>query len=214
MVSSWYDDAMAEFLIPALLLGIFLMSVIAHEVSHGVVALALGDSTAKYAGRLTLNPIKHMDPFGSVVLPILSHFTFGFAFGYALPVPYNPYNLRNQQWGPALVAVAGPLTNIVLAVIMAGVYRLLPDAGGFVAVYADVLTYVILVNLWLAIFNLVPIPPLDGSKLLLAALPYRYHAWFHSLEMYGMFLVLGFVFFFSSYLFPLLYGAMTLLIGS
>jgi hypothetical protein len=101
-------------------------SVIIHEVSHGIAALWLGDLTAKYAGRLNLNPMKHIDPIGSIIVPISMFFLFHFAFGWAKPVPYNPYNLRNQKWGPALVAIAGPVSNILLALSAVIVAKLLP----------------------------------------------------------------------------------------
>src|SRR3990172_6876758 len=101
-------------------------SVMIHEVAHGMVALWLGDLTAKYADRLNLNPLKHIDPFGSVILPILLAISTGFAFGWAKPVPYNPYNLRNQKWGPTWVALAGPGSNLLLAFVAALVAKLLP----------------------------------------------------------------------------------------
>ncbi|MEK7660343.1 MAG: site-2 protease family protein [Patescibacteria group bacterium] len=205
---------MIEVFIVVLVAGIFLMSVIAHEVSHGAVALALGDPTAKYEGRLTLNPIKHIDPWGSIVLPLVSYLSFGFAFGYAKPVPYNPYNLRNQQWGPAMVAVAGPLTNIVLAVAVAIIYRLLPETSQYLMQYRDILAFVVSINIWLAIFNLVPIPPLDGSKVLAAVLPYRMRTIIDAIEAYGIIFLLIFVFFFVNLLGPLFSRIVLALLGS
>lgn len=205
---------MIDVLIVVLLAGIFLMSVIAHEVSHGAVALALGDPTAKYEGRLTLNPLNHIDPWGSIILPLVSYFSFGFAFGYAKPVPYNPYNLRNQQWGPAMVAVAGPLTNIVLAVAVAAIYRLLPETSQYLMLYKDILAFVVSINIWLAIFNLVPIPPLDGSKVLAAVLPYRMRHIIDALEAYGIIFLLIFVFFFVDLLGPLFSRILQVLLGS
>lgn len=213
-MEAWYDRAMIDVLIVVLLAGIFLMSVIAHEVSHGAVALALGDPTAKYEGRLTLNPIKHIDPLGSILLPLVSYFSFGFAFGYAKPVPYNPYNLRNQQWGPAMVAVAGPLTNIVLAVAVAAIYRLLPETSQYLMLYKDILAFVVSINIWLAIFNLVPIPPLDGSKVLAAVLPYRMRHIIDALEAYGIIFLLIFVFFLVDLLGPLFTSIVRVLLGS
>jgi len=105
---------------------ILLYSIIIHEVMHGYVALWLGDQTAKYAGRLNFNPFSHIDPLGSIVVPLVMFFTTGFAFGWAKPVPYNPYNLKNQKWGPALVALGGPGSNIALALIAAFIGHLIP----------------------------------------------------------------------------------------
>jgi Zn-dependent protease len=145
---------------------VFLYSVVLHEVSHGFVAYSMGDDTAKNMGRLTLNPIKHLDMFGSVLLPLflilISHGQF--AFGYAKPVPYNPLNLRDKKYGPAKVAFAGPATNLVLALLFGFVYRLLPTSFG--VVLPELFSYIIWVNLLLAVFNLIPIPPLDGHWLL------------------------------------------------
>src|SRR3989344_7390564 len=108
---------------------ILVMSVVIHEVSHGFMAYALGDSTAKYAGRLTLNPLPHIDPFGSIILPcVLSLLPGGIIFGYAKPVPYNPYNLRNQKWGPALVAGVGPCANLLVALVFGLIGVLIPVA--------------------------------------------------------------------------------------
>ena len=100
-----------EFIFQILIL---IFSVVIHEISHGAVAYAMGDNTAKEEGRLTLNPLKHLDPFGSVILPTITYLLGGFIFGWARPVPYNPYNLRNQKYGPGLVGAAGPLSNIIV----------------------------------------------------------------------------------------------------
>ena len=150
---------------------ILIFSIIIHEVMHGVVANWLGDPTARLAGRLTLNPIKHIDPIGSVLLPALLVLTHaGVVFGWAKPVPYNPYNLRGR-YGEALVAFAGPGINLLLAIIFGLLIRfgegLLP--APFLALAGTVVIY----NLMLAVFNLIPIPPIDGSKVLSAVLPYH-----------------------------------------
>jgi Zn-dependent protease len=178
---------------------IIIFSAILHEVSHGLAARALGDKTAEYAGRLTLNPIAHIDVYGSVVMPVVLWFVSGgnFLFAYAKPVPFNPYNLKNQQWGPAVVGVAGPLTNFVLALAVALLIRsnLFPPAS------VEFLVRVVVINVSLGVFNLVPIPPLDGSKVLFALLPPRFDQLKFQLERYGMWAALIFVFFFSSILF-------------
>ncbi|MDO8561059.1 MAG: site-2 protease family protein [bacterium] len=192
-------------------LAILIFSVVIHEVSHGIAAYALGDSTAKYAGRLTLNPIPHIDIFGSIILPLVLAIPAVFGaptiiFGWAKPVPYNPHNLKNQQWGPALVGAAGPGANIILASIFGLAIRLLPGLGflpaGFVANFVSTLAIIVLLNLSLAIFNLVPIPPLDGSKVLFSLLPHYLFYIRDFLERNGLFILLIFIFFFSRLLFP------------
>src|SRR3989344_1145312 len=158
---------------------VLIFSVVIHEVSHGFAALSLGDRTAEDAGRLTLNPLKHLDPFGSVLLPLFTLFLGGFVFGWAKPVPYNPYNLKNQKWGPALVGAAGPAANIGLALVFGLLLRFLPGfsesiPSTFLFNFLSVASTITLLNLVLAVFNLVPIPPLDGSKVLFSVLPYQW----------------------------------------
>ena len=189
-------------------IAILVFSVVVHEVSHGYAALALGDKTAQYAGRLTLNPVKHLDPFGSILLPFFLTLLGGPVFGWAKPVPYNPYNLRNQKWGPAIVGAAGPAANIFLALIFGGIVRFLPDvalgsSAAFIVNFGSIAATIALVNIFLAIFNLVPIPPLDGSKVLFSLLPWRWRNVQYFLEQYGFFLVLIFIFFFARLLLPL-----------
>ena len=149
-----------------------ILSVVLHEVAHGVSANWLGDPTARLAGRLTLNPLKHLDPFGSIILPaILVLSNTPFLIGWAKPVPYNPYNFqRGGRWGEAFVAAAGPLTNILLALIFALLARFALPLGLPFAV-AELSFFIVLINVMLAIFNMLPIPPLDGSKVLDAFLP-------------------------------------------
>jgi Zn-dependent protease len=195
-------------------IAILIISVVIHEVSHGYAALFMGDVTAKYAGRLTLNPIKHIDPFGSIILPLLfALMPGGIIFGWAKPVPYNPYNLRNQRWGELFVAAAGPLSNIILAVIFGMLVRFAEPLGlSFSAVQLSV--YVVQINLLLALFNLIPVPPLDGSKILFALLPtetmMKDRATF---ERYGLMLVLFIVFFAWQVIGPVLYFFQNLIIG-
>lgn len=199
-------------------IAVLIFSVVIHEVSHGYAALALGDETAKHEGRLTLNPFKHLDPFGSVLLPVLFYLMGGFIFGWAKPVPYNPYNLRNQKWGPALVGVAGPAANISIAVFFGLLIRFLPvwgsnAVGAFLPNFINIAGIIVLLNLVLAFFNLVPIPPLDGSKLLFAFLPYQWRGIQFFLEQYGFILLLLFIFFFSHWLFPIVLFAFRLITG-
>lgn len=146
-----------------------IISIIIHEMAHGYMANWLGDPTARLAGRLSANPLVHIDPMMSVILPaILILSGSPFVFGAAKPVPYNPYNLRNQKWGEALVAVAGPLSNIALALIFAGLYRYV----NFTPTFSMLCFQIVGLNLFLAFFNLVPLPPLDGSKILPTLLPW------------------------------------------
>ncbi len=152
---------------------VLILSVIVHEVAHGYAADALGDPTARLAGRLTLNPVPHIDLMGSIALPALLVFTQSpILFGWAKPVPYNPYNLRNKRWGEALVAVAGSATNILLAIIFGLVVRF-GASFGFDATALSLAATIAFVNLFLGLFNLIPIPPLDGFTTLRALLPWH-----------------------------------------
>lgn len=149
-----------------------IVSVVLHEMAHGFAANWQGDPTARLAGRLSPNPLVHIDPLMSVILPGLLLITGSpFLFGAAKPVPYNPYNFRDQKWGEALVAAAGPAANIAIALIFAA---LVQSAGvlGLSMLFVEISIMIIILNIFLAFFNLVPIPPLDGSKILPRLLPY------------------------------------------
>lgn len=189
---------------------ILLFSVVIHEVAHGYAALSLGDPTAKLQGRLTLNPIKHLDPVGSILIPIITSLS-GFFFGWAKPVPYNPYNLKPGRFSEAFVAIAGPASNLLLATGFGLIIRfggnILPEPVLFVA------GTVVLTNLVLALFNLVPIPPLDGSKILFSLLPYHAIGIRENLERYGFLLVVIFVIFLWKFLSPAVGWLFSLITG-
>lgn len=168
---------------PLFLIAILILSVIIHEISHGYMANFLGDPTARLAGRLTLNPLKHLDWLGSVIVPLFLIFIGGFIFGWAKPVPYNPHQLRGGKWGPAYVAAAGPASNLLIAFVFALILRL----NLFVAATASLIALIVLLNIMLTVFNLIPVTPLDGSKILFAAIPYRYHrieAWLEAHQLF------------------------------
>jgi len=169
---------------------ILLFSVILHEVAHGYAALSLGDPTARAAGRLTLNPIKHMDPWGTVVLPLfLILIRAPFLVGWAKPVPVNPFLLRDPKRGMMLVGAAGPLANISLILLSALVLRILPFAAP--PLIFDLFKYCCAINIILALFNLLPVPPLDGSKVVAGILPPKIRDVYVGLERYGIFIIIG-----------------------
>lgn len=189
------------------------MSVVIHEVAHGYTALALGDPTAKYQGRLTLNPISHLDPVGSFIVPMIGYFLGGFIIGWARPVPFNPYNLKSAKWGEAIVAVAGPLSNIAVAFIFGLIIRvgvakelLNPDFLGLAS-------FVVLINIVLAVFNLIPIPPLDGSKILFSVLPYKWNQIRWQLERFGLIFVFLFIFLFWGLISPIIFKLYSFIVG-
>jgi len=178
----------------------FIPAIVLHEVSHGAAAFALGDTTAKEEGRLTLNPLAHVDPFGTVLLPILLIAAGGPVFGYAKPVPYNPMNFKNKRTGDLIVGMAGPAANLVQALIgsalmfaLAGVIT--PQSADFAYYfYYAFLPMFIMINLYLMFFNLLPIPPLDGSSIFAFFTPERHLPTYYRIQQYALpvFLVLLF----------------------
>jgi len=204
-----------------LFLPILFFSVIVHEVAHGYAALRLGDETALYSGRLTLNPISHIDPVGTIILPLflfISHSPF--LIGWAKPVPVNPYNFVNPRQDFAKVGAAGPLANIALAVISAMMITILNLTGllGNFALIAGLLQYTVFINILLAVFNLIPIPPLDGSRILSAILPYDKAYKYERMMRFGPFLTLIVLWLFWPFIFKIvqviagtiLYAAMSI----
>lgn len=188
-----------ELVITIFSLIILLFSVVIHELSHGSVAYSLGDSTAKYQGRLTLNPLKHLDLFGSVILPLLLLLVTagqGPIFGWAKPVPINPYNLRDQKWGSLKVSIAGPIANLAVALVFGLVIRFLPynlfeSNPGLLLIFS----FIVQINIVLALFNLIPIPPLDGHWILFTFLPNKLSALRVFLQQYGIFILVFLIFF-------------------
>lgn len=191
------------------LIVILIFSAAFHEYMHGFMADRLGDPTARLAGRLTLNPIPHLDLFGSLLLPFLLIISgAGFVFGWAKPVPYNPYNLKDPKYGSAKVALAGPMANFILAFGLALAWRFIPiETEGF----NYFMQMAIFINLLLMVFNLLPIPPLDGSKILATFLPPDMAQRYLSLGRYGFFFILIFIFFAFQLILPIVYILFNLL---
>lgn len=191
-------------------IAVLIISVVLHEMAHGYAALSQGDKTAWYAGRLTFNPLKHLDIWGSVIIPLILVVTnAGFIIGWAKPVPYNPNNLKNPIWGKVWVAVAGVLTNLAVALI----FGLLIRFGSFSGITLELFQIVVLINIVLAVFNLVPIPPLDGSKIILAFLPEKYQSLVYYYERYSFFLIILFVFYGWVLILPIVYSLFGLFTG-
>jgi Zn-dependent protease len=180
---------------------VLLFSITIHEVSHGLAANSMGDTTAKDLGRLSLNPIRHLDIFGSFLLPFFLYLTGLPIFGYAKPVPYNPLNLNDQRWGPAKVAIAGPISNLMLALFFGLSLRFLPDVFSS-SLVPDLFAVIVFINLILAIFNLFPVPPLDGHWILFSILPTGLVQFKNFLYRYGLILFLALIFFGG----PLIFG--------
>ena len=187
-----------------------------HEISHGAVALKLGDTTARDLGRLTLNPLKHLDPIGSFLLPLILAISHAPVIGWAKPVPYNPFNLRDPKRGAAIIGVAGPISNIALAIVFGifirvlSVFDLIP-ANEFIF---TAFTYIVIINIALAVFNLIPIPPLDGSKVLFALLPNKYAYVEEFLSRYGFFIIIFLLFVTRfSFITPIIFFLYSLIVG-
>ncbi len=171
---------------------ILIFSIILHEIAHGYMANYLGDPTARLQGRLTLNPLKHIDPIGSIVVPIITSLS-GFTFGWAKPVEYNPYNLKNRRLGELLIALAGPGSNLIIALVFGTIIRYTFVNSG-PSPFIEMSIYIVMINLVLAIFNLIPLPPLDGSKVLFYFLKDQYGKLRIVLESYAPIFILIVVF--------------------
>lgn len=171
---------------------VLFFSIVLHEIAHGSMALGLGDPTAKYAGRLTLNPLKHIDLFGTILLPLILIITRSpFIVGWAKPVPVNPFNFRDQKWGALKVAVAGPSTNFLLATIFGLSIRFVPLPESILPLFSIIVLY----NFAWGIFNLLPFPPFDGSHILFTFLSEKFSHLKLFLHQYSLFIIIFFIFF-------------------
>ncbi|MCX6813945.1 MAG: site-2 protease family protein [Candidatus Azambacteria bacterium] len=191
---------------------IIVISAVFHEYAHGFVAYCLGDSTAKDAGRLTLNPLVHMDLFGTVILPLFLLFTGGIFIGYAKPVPYNPSNLSDKKYGSLKVAIAGPLSNLFIALIFGLFLRFFSDSiltsNIIPPVFLSLITLIVIINIALTLFNMIPFPPLDGSKVFFDLFP-RYWSRVMNLGFLGLILALLVAFFLLPKLISLIFWVIT-----
>lgn len=202
-------DFVSIFLNLLLIMGTLAISISFHEAAHAWTALKLGDPTAKHQGRVSLNPFNHIDPIGTVILPLFLIISgSGIFFGWAKPTPFNPWNLQNPKRDSALISLAGPISNFALAIVFSLIYR----ASQF-----DMLLPIIQLNLVLGFFNLIPIHPLDGSKVVGGLLPKNLYYQWVSLERYGPIFLLALIFlgqgFISSFIGPLLNFSLRFLLG-
>jgi Zn-dependent protease len=196
-------------------IAILILSVIIHEVSHGFAADWLGDPTPRTQGRLTLNPIPHLDLFGSIILPTLLVLSgTGFILGWAKPVHFNPFNLRDRKWGPAIVAAAGPISNLTIALIFGLIIRFAGPMGITSEGFLFIATGIVFVNVLLAVFNLIPIPPLDGHHILFAALPAKYNAFKNFMFKYSLVFLLIIIFFLWQFIMPVIMWVYELFVGA
>lgn len=195
-----------------LMIVILIVSAVLHEFSHGYAAYLLGDPTAEMEGRLSLNPLVHLDPIGSVLLPLLLVLTQSpFILGWAKPVPYNPYNFKKRRSGELIVAIAGPASNLILALIFGLMLRFLELSVPITEVFYAI----VIINILLMVFNMIPIPPLDGSKILFNILPYtqKTQEFRSRLERYGLFIFIFFLLFLWDYIFPIVLLIYNLIVG-
>lgn len=199
---SWYNFTVMSIMSIIMIFVVILLSMTVHEAMHAFMGYFLGDNTAKIEGRLTLNPLKHIDPFMTILLPLTMALLGGPVFGGAKPVPFNPNRVRYGEWGAAMVALAGPLTNLFIAFFAFGIGVLMGvvSNGGLVAssFLGSVIAMTVSVNLGFFVFNMLPVPPLDGSRLLYALAPETARRLMEQIEQYGTLVVFLLVVLFSS----------------
>jgi len=191
-------------------IAILIMSVVMHELSHGYAADILGDPTPRLQGRLTINPLKHLDLFGSLIVPIMTSL-IGFTFGWAKPVQWNPYNVKNKRWGELIISLAGPFANILIALIFGFIIRFFGNTLS--EAFILISSYIVMINIVLAVFNLIPIPPLDGSKVLFSLLPPNLYKIREGFERYSIFLILILIFFLWQFIYPIIPFIFKLIVG-
>jgi len=188
---------MDQIIVKLFLYLIIVISAVFHEYAHGFAAYRLGDSTAKNEGRLTLNPLAHLDPIGTVALPLFLLLTSGMFIGWAKPVPYNPHNLRDKKYGDLKVAVVGPLTNLAIAIVLGLILRFFEFFTLYAGqpIFLEFIGLIVYINIFLALFNLIPFPPLDGSKIIMDLFP-KFWRYFEQIGFLGIFLaiILSFLF--------------------
>lgn len=193
---------------------VLIISIILHEVAHGIAAEREGDPTARMLGRITLNPLKHIEWFGSVILPlVLILSNAGFVVGWAKPVPYNPDNLKRGKKSVAIVSMAGILVNLSIAVFFGLLIRLAPFAHIYSTGFFEIASIIVLVNIVLALFNAIPIAPLDGFRFLSAILPFKYDSQMRAFERYSLPILIVFLFWGWKFVAPLAFKIFTLLTG-
>lgn len=189
-------------------LGVILISMTLHEAMHAFTGYWLGDDTAKREGRLTLNPLKHIDPFLSIILPLGLALVGAPIFGGAKPVPFNPDRVKGEEWGAALIAIAGPLTNLLIAFIFFGIWVVTGQLAPMNSLFGQILMTFVTVNLGFFIFNIIPFPPLDGSRVIYALAPEFVRTGMRFIERYGIFFIFAIVLVASPYISALMGGGM------
>lgn len=193
---------------------ILIFSAVFHEIAHGWTAYVLGDHTAKNEGRLSFNPIKHIDPFGSVFVPLMFVLlNSGIILGWAKPVPINSFNIRDKKFGSAKIAISGPLSNLLLAIIFGLILRFTFPTNIIPSSVSLVFVYIVQINLVLAVFNLIPIPPLDGSHILFSFFPKMREKFLFAFSGYGIVIAIMIIFFFSPFIFGIVRALAKIITG-